>query len=171
MASSVNYIYITNMEFPPSRNHYHKNLRIYAPCAGMRGKKDTLLDEMQYLMSLRDAEERLQNERRLLGEFARQYQQFEQTPIDIGGGAPIKRAPSSGFFGMRGKKFDDEQQESSSWDDDGAHQKRAGGFVGMRGKKWSDGDGYQRDEDGYDAADEGMVKRAPSLGFHGIDIE
>lgn len=130
----------------------------------MRGKKDTLMDEMQYLMSQREEGERLQNERRLLGEFARQYEQFEQTPIDNGGGAPSKRAPSTGFFGMRGKKFDVERR----WGDEA--EKRAGGqhfgFVGMRGKKWSDGDGNP-DEDGSDDGEAGMVKRAPSLGFHG----
>lgn len=133
---------------------------------GMRGKKDTLMDEMQYLMSQREEGERLENERRLLAEFARQYQHFEQTPIVNGGGAPSKRAPLTGFFGMRGKKFDDEQAELLD-----ETEKRAGaqhfGFVGMRGKKWSEG-GYQ-DEDGFDDMDEGLVKRAPSLGFHGND--
>lgn len=130
----------------------------------MRGKKDTLLDEMQFLMSRREEGERLENERRLLSEFARQYQQFEQTPIDNGGGAPSKRAPSTGFFGMRGKKFDVGEHQTSELMLGEAAEKRAGGgqhfgFVGMRGKKWSD-------EDGFDV-EEGMAKRAPSLGFHG----
>lgn len=132
---------------------------------GMRGKKDTLIDEMQYLMSQREEGERLQNERRLLAEFARQYEQFEQTPIDNGGGAPSKRAPSTGFFGMRGKKFDDEPE---FWDEGEKRAERQRvGFLGMRGKKWSEsGDGYQQNDDGL-LDGEGWVKRAPSLGFHG----
>lgn len=129
----------------------------------MRGKKDTLFDEMQYLMSQREAEERLQNERRLLGDFARQYEQFEQTPIDHGGGGSAsKRAPSSGFFGMRGKKLSADDDADEMMDEE---QKRAGpqGFVGMRGKKWTDG---AFDDDG--VYGEELNKRAPSLGFHGI---
>ncbi|GAB0099221.1 hypothetical protein DMENIID0001_150690 [Sergentomyia squamirostris] len=62
-----------------------------------------------------------------------------------------KRAPTNGFFGMRGKKNGDDQYTN----------KRAPmGFQGMRGKKW---DGEEEIAD-----DEGVDKRAPQMGFHGM---
>ena len=78
----------------------------------------------------------------------------------------IKRAPSQGFFGMRGKKFGDYDLGGS------LNDKRApSGFMGMRGKK--SGNGAFDDEEiddpqvydyNYNSIND---KRAPS-GFYGV---
>lgn len=128
----------------------------------MRGKKDhdDILSELQYLEGLNDYDndvyENLQNERRFVDEILRQYGGLDMTrpnrQTDSDGGGGSKRAPSAGFFGMRGKRF--------NYNDD-VLEKRApsNGFFGMRGKKWVD------DLDEFDLGEE---KRAPSVGFHGI---
>lgn len=76
-----------------------------------------------------------------------------------GVGGSIKRAPSSGFFGMRGKKL------FFTGEDGNTKRAPSGGFFGMRGKKW-DPNANDDDDDvsEFVGADE---KRAPSVGFHG----
>lgn len=137
---------------------------------GMRGKKahSDILSELQYLESLNDYDtdfnDNLQNERRFIDEIIRQYDGADisrpnrQTDSDGGGG--YKRAPSAGFFGMRGKRYGVSDNDDNS---DDMLEKRApsNGFFGMRGKKWSD-DSIDSDE-----FDLGEEKRAPSVGFHG----
>lgn len=63
-----------------------------------------------------DFYEKLQNERRLLNEFGQIYGLDMHTPNEFDSEQDLdKRAPSVGFFGMRGKRnyFDDNDVQSS----------------------------------------------------------
>uniref|UniRef100_A0A1L8DPL4 Putative conserved secreted protein n=1 Tax=Nyssomyia neivai TaxID=330878 RepID=A0A1L8DPL4_9DIPT len=124
---------------------------------GMRGKKESehvwppLEDvnmENDYTDSMEDEEPleqmytKLDQERELLTRLNEMY------GLHLWEGE--KRAPTNGFFGMRGKKYDDDFMD-----------KRAPmGFQGMRGKKWSDLDDAETLEE--------LEKRAPQMGFHGM---
>lgn len=137
----------------------------------MRGKKenDFISNELRYLEDQKNADNQI------FAELLRQYYDaVDGSPsqlLDVNdggfedgvGGGGSKRAPSAGFFGMRGKRYFDLM-------DDAQPDKRApsAGFFGMRGKKWLD-DGNALDDD--DEFLQNEEKRAPSVGFHGKDIE
>ncbi|XP_055715922.1 tachykinins isoform X2 [Phlebotomus papatasi] len=127
---------------------------------GMRGKKESEhiwppLEDLQVEEELmhhnQDDDEqldqiyrKLDQERELLARLSEMY------GLHLWDGE--KRAPSNSFFGMRGKKF---------YDDDESVDKRAPmGFQGMRGKKWSEDESIGYDEE--------IEKRAPQMGFHGM---
>lgn len=141
---------------------------------GMRGKKenDEYVNQLQYAQSLygrndiddysdnsaaydsADMEQRLLNELGLID---------DDTP------SPDKRAPSAGFFGMRGKKSYDSNGSDNDDNDDSTNgqflsssDKRApsAGFFGMRGKRYNTDSVYNHIHE---------LKRAP-MGFQGIHI-
>uniref|UniRef100_A0A6B2E8Z0 Putative conserved secreted protein n=1 Tax=Phlebotomus kandelakii TaxID=1109342 RepID=A0A6B2E8Z0_9DIPT len=122
---------------------------------GMRGKKESEhvwppLEDFQVEQEITqplDEEEQLEQvyskldqERELLARLSEMY------GLHLWDGD--KRAPSNGFFGMRGKKFADDMDKRAPM-----------GFQGMRGKKWSEMD---------EEFEEDVEKRAPQLGFHGM---
>lgn len=133
----------------------------------MRGKKgsDDVLRQLENLENIKQGLndydssffETLQNERQLLLNEFNQLYNLEPELWNLK--LEDKRAPSSGFFGMRGKKSDDVNDLSNDMTKD-IIDKRApsGGFFGMRGKK-NDGDA---DDDSVN-----IDKRAPS-GFMGM---
>lgn len=153
----------------------------------MRGKKEDfdplyssanieLVDDNSIDDYDNDFFEKLQNERRLLNEFGQIYGLDTQLPNEFNSEQQDfnKRAPSVGFYGMRGKRdyFDDSEDETLFEDkqaDDGfvgMQMDEKGGYsskyylidiiVGMRGKK--------------DVSDViGDEKRAPgNAGFFGM---
>lgn len=139
-------------------------------CVGMRGKKenDFISNELRYLEDQKNADNQI------FAELLRQYYEaVDGSPSQLldgndgsfeEGGGGLKRAPSAGFFGMRGKRYFDLM-------DDAQQDKRApsAGFFGMRGKKWvEDGNNALDDDDEFVHGEE---KRAPSVGFIGKDIE
>lgn len=136
----------------------------YTSKKGMRGKKgsDDILRQLENLENIKQGlndydsslYENLQSDRQLLNELLQLYN-FEPEYSGVKS-EPEKRAPSNGFFGMRGKKnaFGNEVVNDYEGKD---IDKRApsSGFFGMRGKKSID------DESAFN-----MDKRAP-MGFQG----
>lgn len=146
--------------------YYDSDKRAPNGFVGMRGKKENndILSELQYLEGLNENEndffDNLQNDRRILAALAQEYAQTDTGGSDGGG---LKRAPSSGFFGMRGKRF---YGNDGSEDDILSKRAPSAGFFGMRGKKWvDDSDVNGNEEDEFQLGEE---KRAPSVGFHGM---
>lgn len=157
----------------------------------MRGKKgsDDILRQLENLENIKQGLndydssffETLQNERQLLNEF---NQLFNLEPELWNLKLEDKRAPSSGFFGMRGKKNDaDDTNLLSNEISKDAIDKRApsSGFFGMRGKKNDDVDddsvnidkrapsgfmGMRGKKEMYDMLS--SEKRAPAPGFFGM---
>lgn len=108
---------------------------------GMRGKKEDsdpmnasdnieLIDENSIDDYDNEFYENLQNERRLLNEFGQIYGLDTQMPNELNSEQDYsKRAPSVGFYGMRGKKnyLDGDDEEEALFG-----EKRApAGFIGM----------------------------------------
>lgn len=103
----------------------------------MRGKKEDfdplysstnveLVDDNSISDDDNEFYEKLQNERRLLNEFGQIYGLDTQLPNEYNSEQDYnKRAPSVGFFGMRGKRdyFDDNEDET-------LFEEQADGFVG-----------------------------------------
>lgn len=131
---------------------------------GMRGKKgsDDILRQLENLENLKQGlndydwslYESQQNERQLLNELVQLYSlepEYLGTKLE-----PAKRAPSNGFFGMRGKKNAIENEVVNDYDGKGIDKRAPStGFFGMRGKKDVD------DELAFN-----VNKRAP-MGFQG----
>lgn len=120
------------------------NKRAPSGFMGMRGKKedfDPLISsnniELADDNNVGDYEdddfyEKLQNERRLLNDFAEIYGLDTQSPNEFNSEQDYnKRAPSVGFYGMRGKRgYLGESEDETLFGEN-----LGDGFVGMRGKK------------------------------------
>ncbi|KAJ6629957.1 Tachykinin, partial [Pseudolycoriella hygida] len=142
---------------------YDGNKRAPSGFMGMRGKKEDfdplissenveLVEDNSVSDYDNDFYEQLQNERRLLNEFGQIYGLDTQLPNEFNSEQDYnKRAPSVGFYGMRGKRdyFDDDTDDDDSLfsekdDSFGMREKKEisgkrvpsnAGFFGMRGKK------------------------------------
>lgn len=81
-----------------------------------------------------DFYEKLQNERRLLNEFAQIYGlEDAQMPNEFNSEQEYnKRAPSVGFYGMRGKR---DYMDDSDSEDGGLFGEKQDGFIGMKTDK------------------------------------
>ncbi|KAL3272660.1 hypothetical protein HHI36_014125 [Cryptolaemus montrouzieri] len=100
-------------------------------------------------------------------------------------GELMKRAPSMGFVGMRGKKPWDERDVFDEFDYDSLSKRAPNGFFGMRGKKGDELDSLlydlekrmnsgffgmrgKKEFDFFDTPAYMSEKRAPSMGFVGM---
>lgn len=149
----------------------------------INSKGDEILNELQYLEDLdkSDAEllQRLRDEQILLSQLALKYYSDRQILSDTDmnddndsssnidemshSDGSIKRAPSAGFFGMRGKKL--------YYNSEGNKRSPSAGFFGMRGKKSVVNELLESSnaDDGNEFSI-GEEKRAPSVGFHGENM-
>ncbi|KAG5679983.1 hypothetical protein PVAND_009518 [Polypedilum vanderplanki] len=103
--------------------NFDRNIRAPKGFYGLRGKKDFLSEEKRALLGIQQNLNGLRDRTRFI----------EGTPSLDEAFQPFnpKRAPTQGFFGVRGKKFSDYNAL-----DGGLSEKRAPkGFLGMRGKK------------------------------------
>lgn len=106
----------------------------------MRGKKEDydplnsshnieLVDDNSISDYDEDFYEKLLNERRLLNEFAQVYGLDAQMPNEVNSEQENnKRAPSVGFYGMRGKRDRDYMDDI---EDDSLFGEKQTGFIGM----------------------------------------
>lgn len=97
---------------------------------GVRGKKD--IPEIDYNDIENNVQffENIANDKSLLNELNQIY--------DLESDEYNKRAPSSGFFGMRGKKLFDDTEYDNNENSESMEKRAPSGFLGMRGKKFTD---------------------------------
>jgi len=136
-------------------NGMQRNVRAPKGFFGMRGKKDFDPREQRSLLNAQLNALRERN-------------RFVETPEEFYSvqGLVPKRAPSQGFFGMRGKKFGDYDLGG------GLSDKRAPkGFVGLRGKKSGQDnlDDEEMDEPQvYDYNYNNLYEKRAPMGFTGV---